>query len=1344
MVVFEMLKVMSLTLLATLVRGQGYDAAVTSGSRGAAVVNSVVNRIRSNCIFSDDRMFLRRTAYVMSRDGRDNATYRHGFDGGVWQVSEAMFLSTKNCNQPALVKACNNISSSLQIHWPSTMWSDLRKPLYSGLAAALYTLKTLGTSDMPGDICSQAPIWARMYGQSASVYVTKAAQTPVLDCKDKLDVAFILDSSGSITYSDFGLMKQFAASVVDVMNVSVDAVRVADVVYSGKVSVHFDFDDYTSKDGVKTAFLNTPKFNAGTNTALALNKTREILHDAGRGARQNVKKVAVLVTDGGSSTFTLTRNAAKLLKDEGTTVFAIGVRGYNLAELQAVASYPICSHVFTLDAFDKIDSIITEIQKSTCGANFKVQPDKVFQGSVTQEAPTIEIPAQPNKNIVAEVSCGILHVYVSTTDPKPGPQVFDGLYTATPGYPAVLRIVETLFQGTPVYVTVVGTRLPAPTEALSICTDYSWTVGPEVNTRVQVRCVENGVTRDCTEGDVSDAGFCSHSVDWTLPLDNPCTEDNINNGKLRHSYPYDPTKFLMCDKQGQYHIVLCPGGVIFNAQTADCGITSHDHTQFSPGTTTFNINSVCNPKALANHQYYHAYPPDPTKFIQCDEWGGAFVMPCAPGTVWSQTALTCIHGYAHNPTPTLNTTPTPTTTPDPTEASSTGPGTTTFNISSVCNPKALANHQYYHAYPPDHTKFIQCDEWGRTFVMPCAPGTVWSQTALTCIHGYAHNPVPAPNTTPTPTTTPDPTQASSTGPGTTTFNISSVCNPKALANHQYYHAYPPDRTKFIQCDEWGGTFVMPCAPGTVWSQAALTCIHGYAHNPTPTLNTTPTPTTTPDPTQASSTGPGTTTFNISSVCNPKALANHQYYHAYPPDRTKFIQCDAWGGTFVMPCAPGTVWSQTALTCIHGYAHNPTPTLKATPTPTTTHHPTQVSSTGPGTTTFNISSVCNPKALANHQYYHAYPPDRTKFIQCDAWGGTFVMPCAPGTVWSQTALTCIHGYAHNPTPTLKATPTPTTTHHPTQVSSTGPGTTTFNISSVCNPKALANHQYYHAYPPDRTKFIQCDEWGGTFVMPCAPGTVWSQTALTCIHGYPHNPTPTTTPDPTQASSTGPGTTTFNISSVCNPKALANHQYYHAYPPDRTKFIQCDAGGRAFLMSCRPNTVWSQTALTCIHHVLNVRSALTPTPTQSGNCIHGHQYANPDNASSYFQCVLGSLVKMTCPAGLVFNVTAQLCDYWRPNDSCIHGHLYANPDNASSYFQCVLGSLVKMTCPAGLVFNVTAQLCDYWRPNDSCIHGHLYANPDNASSYFQCVLGSLVKMACPAGLVFNVTAQLCDWP
>lgn len=45
-----------------------------------------------SCIFSEDRLFLRRLAYVESRDGTDAKTYRAGYNGGIWQVNDIVFF----------------------------------------------------------------------------------------------------------------------------------------------------------------------------------------------------------------------------------------------------------------------------------------------------------------------------------------------------------------------------------------------------------------------------------------------------------------------------------------------------------------------------------------------------------------------------------------------------------------------------------------------------------------------------------------------------------------------------------------------------------------------------------------------------------------------------------------------------------------------------------------------------------------------------------------------------------------------------------------------------------------------------------------------------------------------------------------------------------------------------------------------------------------------------------------------------------------------------------------------------------------------------------------------------
>ena len=52
----------------------------------------------------------------------------------------------------------------------------------------------------------------------------------------------------------------------------------------------------------------------GTNTAAGLNQAAATLYAASSGARQDAKKVAVLVTDGKSNSFNDTQRAAEVLK----------------------------------------------------------------------------------------------------------------------------------------------------------------------------------------------------------------------------------------------------------------------------------------------------------------------------------------------------------------------------------------------------------------------------------------------------------------------------------------------------------------------------------------------------------------------------------------------------------------------------------------------------------------------------------------------------------------------------------------------------------------------------------------------------------------------------------------------------------------------------------------------------------------------------------------------------------------------------------------------------------------------------------------------------------------------
>jgi hypothetical protein len=62
--------------------------------------------------------------------------------------------------------------------------------------------------------------------------------------------------------------------------------------------------------------------------------------------------------------------------------------------------------------------------------------------------------------------------------------------------------------------------------------------------------------------------------------------------------------------------------------------------------------------------------------------------------------------------------------------------------SKIVNPCTLDNllkGNFFFTYPPDVTKFIHCDVWGKPWVMTCQMEEEWDQNELTCIVPSAYN-----------------------------------------------------------------------------------------------------------------------------------------------------------------------------------------------------------------------------------------------------------------------------------------------------------------------------------------------------------------------------------------------------------------------------------------------------------------------------------------------------------------------------------------------------------------------------------------------------------------------------
>jgi len=184
----EMLRMLAalavLSALLRIAKTEGVDLTVQAGASGSSVVIACISRIQQSGIFSSDNEILRRIAYVETSDGNDADTYQDGYDGGIWAVSQSLLQSTQNtASYSVLTNLHQQIQTSFAIQWSAVQWNDLRKPLFSALAARLYFYTVSASIPISSSIQSQATYWATYYNAlgSTSEFVTRVNELEAQD-----------------------------------------------------------------------------------------------------------------------------------------------------------------------------------------------------------------------------------------------------------------------------------------------------------------------------------------------------------------------------------------------------------------------------------------------------------------------------------------------------------------------------------------------------------------------------------------------------------------------------------------------------------------------------------------------------------------------------------------------------------------------------------------------------------------------------------------------------------------------------------------------------------------------------------------------------------------------------------------------------------------------------------------------------------------------------------------------------------------------------------------------------------------------------------------------------------
>ncbi|XP_057624395.1 collagen alpha-6(VI) chain [Chionomys nivalis] len=194
--------------------------------------------------------------------------------------------------------------------------------------------------------------------------------SPREECKriEVLDVVFVIDSSGSIDYQEYNIMKDFMIGLVKKADVGKNQVRFGALKYADDPEVLFYLDELGTKLEVISVLQNDQPMGGNTYTAKALAFSDHMFTEA-RGSRlhKGVPQVLIVITDGESHDAEKLNATAKALRDKGILVLAVGIAGANSWELLAMAGSS--DKYYFVETFGGLKGIFSDVSASVCNSS---------------------------------------------------------------------------------------------------------------------------------------------------------------------------------------------------------------------------------------------------------------------------------------------------------------------------------------------------------------------------------------------------------------------------------------------------------------------------------------------------------------------------------------------------------------------------------------------------------------------------------------------------------------------------------------------------------------------------------------------------------------------------------------------------------------------------------------------------------------------------------------------------------------------------------------------------------------------------------------------------------------
>ncbi|XP_048026720.1 LOW QUALITY PROTEIN: integrin alpha-X-like [Megalobrama amblycephala] len=183
----------------------------------------------------------------------------------------------------------------------------------------------------------------------------------------QIDIAFLLDGSGSVDSVDFNKMKAF---VIEMIKSFIDRdTRFAIAQFSSQCFIHYKFQQVKNTMAWQDAVKQISQQRGWTYTAAAIRKLVNELFVSSGGARPSANKILVVITDGESTDPDDLTAAVQQAQAKNIIRYAIGVgNAFNSdtarRELETIASLPSNNHVFRVNDFDALESIREKLKEN--------------------------------------------------------------------------------------------------------------------------------------------------------------------------------------------------------------------------------------------------------------------------------------------------------------------------------------------------------------------------------------------------------------------------------------------------------------------------------------------------------------------------------------------------------------------------------------------------------------------------------------------------------------------------------------------------------------------------------------------------------------------------------------------------------------------------------------------------------------------------------------------------------------------------------------------------------------------------------------------------------------------